>query len=162
MKLPITLKDCLTGILLYGGGDSLGALILGTFSLSRLLGMALVGATLYAVEIPAFFRWLHKQMPQPQTLGEAFGKGVIAQAYFNPLWVARHFFFIAIFSEATLSWDILSISLHSFGAILPVALFFNCLIQYKIPLQWRFFCSAAFSASMAVYYSLSEVYFSQF
>jgi hypothetical protein len=36
----------------------------------------------------------------------------------------------------------------------------NYVIQNKISLQWRFLASAIFSGLMAVYYALSELFFS--
>ena len=55
--------------------------------------------------------------------------------------------------------SLLTIGLTSFALNLPVALTANYLIQNRLPLRWRLTGSASFSALMAVYYALSEVWF---
>ena len=45
-KLIYTRRNILRGVFIYSIGDSIGALILGEFSVYRMLGMMLVGAPL--------------------------------------------------------------------------------------------------------------------
>ena len=86
----------------------------------------------------------------------------LALLYFNPIWIARHLFFIYLFSGRyqAISWSIFGIALKSFLVNIPISLAGNYIIQNKIALKHRFWASATFSALMAVYYALSEVIFS--
>lgn len=151
----LSIEDVVTGSLIYALGDSMAALLAGEFQTMRML---VLGGTLYAVEIPAWFRWIGRRYARPR-FSDAIKRMLMAAAYFNPLWIARHLLFIRMFSEQwqTVSWDLLSIASQSFVYCLPVALPVNYLIQNHIPLAWRFFASSVFSAVMAVYFSLSEV-----
>ncbi len=143
------ISDILTGLTLYAAGDTIASIILGEFQLSRMFGMMLVGGGLYALEIPAYFRWIDSIGARPLT------RGLFAAAYFNPLWIARHLMFIRIFSGKPIDWDLLSIGVTSFIYAAPVTLLANFLIQGVIPLRGRFFASASFSVTMAVYYALA-------
>ncbi len=153
-------KDACHGGLIYCAGDSIATLISHEFQVSRMLGMLALGATLYAIEIPAYFRWLARRFERTGTAG-ALLRMLLAAAFFNPLWIARHLLFIKVFSGAwhTVSWDVLAVASYSFVYCLPVALPANYLIQNRIVLAWRFFASSLFSALMAIYFSLSEVLF---
>lgn len=153
-------KDALYGGLIYCAGDTIATLIGSELQYSRMLGMLLLGSTLYAIEIPAYFRWLAKHFDS-KGLKNALLRMLLAAAFFNPLWIARHIALIKIFSGAwqSLSLDILGIAATSFIVCLPVALPVNYLIQNHIDLSWRFFSSSVFSAFMAIYFSLSEVLF---
>ena len=159
MKL-LTIKDAFYGGLIYSAGDTLATLISNDFYYPRMLAMLLLGATLYAIEIPAYFRWLDRYFNQPG-YSSAIKRMFMAAAFFNPLWIARHLVFINIFSDQwhNISLHLLSIATSSFIYCLPVALPVNFLIQNSIPLSWRFFASSVFSAFMAIYFSMSEVLF---
>ncbi len=156
----LTWRDCWHGMLVYSIGDSAAAWISGEFMWTRLIGMALLGGTLYALEIPAYFRWIDRRFT-------GVGRGVqikrmmVAQAFFNPFWIARHIVFINSFSGQfeQISWGLIAVGGASFINILPVALTANYWIQNKISYRWRFFANAVFSAVMAVYYALSETWF---
>jgi hypothetical protein len=148
--------EMLRGSVIYALGDSVAAWIAGEFSLLRLVGMGLVGGAIYSYEIPHYFRWIEQRVatcrhPQITRTG-------LALLYFNPLWIARHLFFIKLFSG---DWPGLSIRLvrvgfESFVFTIPLTFTANYLIQNKLPLAWRFTGSAVFSGLMAVYYALSE------
>ena len=155
-----TLRDALHGGAIYCAGDSVATLMTGEFQFYRMIGMFLLGGTLYAIEIPAYFRWLARRFERLGVLN-SLRRMLLAAAFFNPLWIARHLLFIKFFSGAwqTVSWDVLSVASLSFVYCLPVALPVNYLIQNHIPLDWRFFSSSLFSALMAIYFSLSEVIF---
>ena len=152
--MKYTRSNVIRGLIIYPLGDTIATLVLNEFSLTRLFGMMLVGGLLYSLEIPAWFSFIN-------TRYTGMKRTLMALAYFNPLWIARHLIFILLFSGqiSMIQWSLLSIVLKSFAVNLPVALAANYLIQNKIPLNWRFFSSAVFSSLMAVYYALSSVIF---
>lgn len=157
-----TKNNILKGAVIYAAGDSIAALILNEFSLVRLLGMMFIGATLYAFEIPNYFKWIETKTQNLKGLTYLLSKTGLAIAYFNPLWIARHLFFIKLFSGQfeALNWGLLNIALLSFAVNIPISFIANFIIQTKTPLKWRFLASAIFSALMAIYYALSETLFS--
>lgn len=156
----LTLRNGVSGALIYAAGDSGAALLTGEFQWPRLLGMMLVGGTLYAIEIPAYFGWIARRFRRGDLRGRLL-RALLAQAFFNPLWIARHIALIHCVSGriAELDWHLLHIGWVSFVRIVPAAIAVNYLIQNHIPLRGRFFCSAVFSALMAVYYAMSETFF---
>jgi hypothetical protein len=160
-KLQYSKVDITKGALIYSLGDVVAALLLGEFSWSRLLGMMFIGATVYAFEIPNYFRWIDKRTAGLTGIRSTLSKTMLAMLYFNPLWIARHILFIKLFSG--LFWDIgchiLLIAFWSFLANILISFAGNYVIQNKIHLKWRFLASAIFSALMAIYYALSEVLF---
>ena len=123
--------------------------------------MVLIGATLYAFEIPNYFSWIVKKTNTLSGLKLTLTKTTLAIAYFNPLWIARHLFFIKLFSGNLndINMHLLVIALWSFLANIPISFIANYIIQNKIHLNWRFLASAIFSALMAIYYALSETIF---
>ncbi len=147
--------------LIYGLGDAIAALLLGQFSLLRLLGMLLVGATFYTWEIPPYFAWIERKTGRLSGMKRGFARAAWAMLYFNPLWIARHLLFIKIFSQEwdAISPDLLRLGFWSFVVNIPISLLANYLIQNVISLKWRFTASAVFSALMAIYYALSETLF---
>lgn len=161
MKLVYTGEAALQGLLIYAAGDTAAALVSGTFSLTRLLGIMLIGATVYAVEIPNYFAWIDRRVTTPAPGKRAAQRTLLAMAYFNPLWIARHLLFIHLVSlEFTaIDTDLLRLGAVSFAVNIPIALVANFVIQVKIPLRWRFAASATFSGLMAAYYALAAVFF---
>ncbi len=153
-------KQALCGGLTYATGDSIAALITGEFLLSRMLGMMFAGATIYAWEITNYFRWIDSLC---KGLGFKYTiiRALLALAYFNPLWIARHIILILIFSGkwALIDLNVLLVATESFLVSIPITLFVNLFIQNVIPLNGRFLSSAVFSGLMAIYYALSEVLF---
>ncbi|MDU8885161.1 hypothetical protein RXV94_03240 [Yeosuana sp. MJ-SS3] len=131
------------------------------FSIYRLLGMVFVGATFYAFEIPNYFDWIVKKTQYLNNLKATLAKTGLAILYFNPLWIARHLFFIKLFSGQfqNIGWNILEIAFWSFLANILISFIANYIIQNFFKLKWRFLASAIFSALMAIYYALSEVLF---
>ena len=122
--------------------------------------MAIIGATVYALEIPNFYDWLEKRTALYSEPKKWLSKTLWATVYFNPLWIARHMLFIQLLTGKwqDLSWNIMSIAFWSFLFSLPVTFLGNYLIQNKFSLKWRFVASSVFSGIMAVYYALSEVF----
>lgn len=156
----ITAKDAFYGGLIYCAGDTIATIISSTFYYPRMLGILLLGATLYAMEIPTYFRWLNRHFDKSGYLNP-FKRMFMAVAFFNPLWTARHLLFIKLLSgqPQNISMNLLTIASLSFVYSLPTALPVNYMIQNSIPLSWRFIASSIFSAFMAIYFSMSEVLF---
>ncbi len=160
--LRLERKDVVTGALAYGLGDTVAALVTGDASWLRCVVLASVGATLYAVEIPWFFRWIVGRTKNTQPpVWRATARTLLALMFFNPLWVARHLALIALAQGtwSSLSWDIFRVSSLSFLVNIPISLVGNYIIQVRIPLRGRFLGSAVFSGLLAVYYALSGVWF---
>ena len=158
MKLIYTKNNILRGMLIYSAGDTIATLIRGNLSPLRILGMILLGGTIYAFEVPNYFIWIDKKVTHFKH--KKIIKTVLALCYFNPIWIARHIFFIQLFSLEKVGWFILNIGLKSFVGALPISIVGNFIIQNLIPIKFRFFSSAVFSGLLAIYYALSAVYFS--
>lgn len=156
------LRNHLRGLLIYAAGDTAAALLVHQFSWGRLLGMALVGGLLYSWEVPAYFRWLDQRVPPSPTssLAARWMRAALSLAYFNPLWIARHYVFLKLFSghPEQVTWELLPLATRSFVLNIPVSLFVNYYIQNRVSADWRFVVSAAFSGVMAVYYALSAAW----
>ena len=121
----------------------------------------LVGATIYAFEIPNYFNWIDKKTIQLSGIKKTLSKTGLAIAYFNPLWIFRHLAFIKLFSGNfnDINFNLLEIAFLSFLVNIPISFVANYIIQNNIKLNWRFLASAIFSAIMAIYYALSETIF---
>jgi len=157
-------NDVLTGMVVYGVGDTIAALLAGDFVLFRLLGMSAVGALLYSAEIPNYFRWVEKVTSRK--VQHSVYRTLLAMLYFNPLWVARHLLFIKFFSEGggfiqeeafAALYEVFVIALNSFLIAIPITVTVNMLIQNGLVLKYRFIASALFSCAMAVYYPLMSL-----
>ena len=161
MKLSYSINNILRGAIIYASGDTIAAFILNEFSLWRLLGMILIGATIYAFEIPNYFAWIDRKTKNHSGIKLQLFKTSLAILYFNPLWISRHLLFIILVSGqfGDISWDLLRIGALSFLVNIPISIIANYIIQNVIKLKWRFFSSAVFSALMAIYYALSVVLF---
>ena len=161
MKFIYTKSNIIRGGLIYTLGDTIAAWIGDDFSWMRMLGIMVIGATLYAWEIPNYFRWLDRKVQNTGTFLSSIKRASMAMLYFNPLWIARHILFIKLFSGQTqeIGWNLISIGAMSFLVNIPISLGANYLIQNKIPLKHRFLASAIFSGLMAIYYSLSAHWF---
>jgi len=123
--------------------------------------MMIIGATLYALEIPNYFAWIDKKTAQLSGVKLTLTKTALAIAYFNPLWIFRHLLFIKLFSGNfdEINTGLIGIAFLSFLVNIPISFIANYAIQNKIKLHWRFLASATFSALMAIYYALSETIF---
>ncbi len=148
------------GGVVYAAGDSFAALLTGEFLYQRLLGMLILGGTLYAWEIPNYFQYLDRRIPGADLLS-SLQRMLCSSLFFNPLWIARHLVFIECFAGQwqAINVDILFIATYSFVYAVPASLLVNYMIQNKTPLHWRYITSSVFSAFMAVYFALSEVLF---
>lgn len=161
MHLQYTKSNIVRGALIYSTGDLIAALLLGEFSIYRLLGMMLIGATLYAVEIPNYFSWIESKTQSILGIRKTLAKTGLAILYFNPIWIARHLLFIKLFSGNfnQINLNLLYIAGLSFVVNIPISFIANFIIQNKVHLDWRFMASAIFSALMAIYYASSEMLF---
>lgn len=160
--MTYTKQNIIKGAIIYSLGDSIASFMLHEFSWIRLFGMLLVGATIYAFEIPNYFIWIDKKTAHLKGLVKTMNKTFLAIAYFNPLWIARHLFFIKLFSQNydAINMNLLHIAWLSFLVNIPISAIANYSIQNKIKLDWRFTASAIFSGLMAIYYAMSEQLFS--
>ncbi|MBL6449906.1 hypothetical protein JMN32_26575 [Fulvivirga sp. 29W222] len=162
LSLEYKKPNIIRGGLIYCTGDTIAALLLSEFSVTRLITMIAVGATLYALEIPNYFKWIDSKTDGSQGVKKSLMKTLLALLYFNPLWIARHLFFIKIsmmpWSEIYF-YSLVSIAFYSFLVNIPISFVANFLIQNKVHLRWRFMASAVFSALMAIYYAMSVVWF---
>ena len=177
--------NLLVGLILYPLGDLLGQLILAGFSPQaiswpRLLTIALVGSLLYRFEIPRWFallesinfakpkaettplRYLLKEAQNGRFVLNWLGRTGFAMLYFNPLWIARHVFFIYLSThnfhlemplDQALS-HFLVLGLKAFLTNLPISIVGNFIIQQKIKPEYRFAGSATLSGIFAVSYAI--------
>ena len=161
VKLQYTNVNIIKGAVIYSSGDLVAELLLGEFSIARLLGMIMLGATLYALEIPNYFAWIERKTKKIAGIKKSLIKTGLAILYFNPLWIARHLLFIKLFSGSfnEITLNLLEIAGLSFLVNIPISVVANYYIQNKMSLRWRFLASAIFSALMAIYYAFSEVIF---
>ncbi|MCG7502875.1 hypothetical protein MHM83_13480 [Tenacibaculum sp. Mcav3-52] len=161
IKLQYTKQNIFKGALIYSIGDTIASLLLNEFSIYRLLGMVLIGATVYAFEIPNYFNWIEKKTANNSGLKRTIAKTILAIAYFNPLWIFRHLLFIKLFSGnfEQITSNLFIVACWSFLVNIPISFIANFIIQNKVKLDWRFLASAIFSALMAIYYALSETIF---
>ena len=161
MKFDYTRANVIRGFLIYATGDTLAALLQNQLSLGRMAGMMLLGATVYAFEIPNYFKWIDTRLENKPTFLNSLQRTGLSLLYFSPFWVFRHLVFIKFFSGRfdEISWDLLRVASVSFLVNLPVSFSANYLIQNKVPLRHRFIASALFSAVMAVYYALAANWF---
>lgn len=161
MIFTYTRSNILRGLLIYASGDTVATLLLNQFSITRLLGMLLIGSTLYAFEIPNYFRWLDGRLVKDNTFINSLKRTLFSLAYFSPLWIARHLFFIKLFSGHfhEISWALFQVATISFLVNLPVSFTANYLIQNKVRYKNRFMASAIFSAVMAIYFAMAASWF---
>ena len=111
----------------------------------------------YAIEIPNYFAWIEKKTKNFSERKTTFFKTFLAIAYFNPLWITRHLFFIELFSGKIqdVTWHLFIIGFYSFLGNIPLSLLDELFNSNKIKLTYRFLASAIFSGLMAIYYALS-------
>jgi len=161
LNFEYTRSNILRGCLIYAIGDTTAAFIQDQFSVWRLLGIMFIGGTVYAFEIPNYFKWLNSKLVKSDLFIDSLKRTLLSLAYFSPLWIARHLFFIKLFSGNfhEISWSLFRIAAVSFLFNLPVSFTANYLIQNKVPLRHRFLASALFSAVMAVYFALAANWF---
>lgn len=176
-----TLIQHLAGWVLYPLGDLIGQVIMGDPSLSRYITITVVGGVLYRFEIPKWFGFLdrfrlEKDSIQKHRLLRYFvneattdgpfkfnwlGKTIGAALFFNPLWIARHLFFIAVATTPfhDINWiEILGSTLRagsiSFLTNLPICIIGNYFIQEHLSLKYRFLGSALLTTLLNIKYAM--------
>ena len=161
LRKPGFIRQGITGGIIYLIGDTIAALLVGEFSLWRCIGIFLVGSTVYAWEIQTYFRWIERKIKQMGVKKRRLANTFLALIYFNPLWIARHLVIIYLISgkAGEISTALLTSGLLAFIVNIPLSVFANFMIQNKISLKYRFWASASFSGLMAIYYSMSSVWF---
>ncbi len=157
-------RDRSTGLIAYPVGDWIAQMIMGDISYYRVVVMALAGGFVYAFEIPRWFAWIDRRFPQ------WWARTFAAIVYFNPLWIARHLLLITVSTAGNRLleqefWrisirDSLAAGVQSFAGAIVLSAIGNYLIQNPVPLRLRFLASAIFSGLMAIYYALSQNFFS--
>ncbi len=161
-RINYSWKNIFSGIFIYAIGDTIAMLINGDVSIERLLWMAFLGGTVYALEIPNWFllidRWTKKYESGFKKMAT---RTALAMAYFNPLWIARHLLFINLFTGqwASISWELLLVAGMSFLTNIPLSILGNYIIQNKIRSDWRYAASSVFSSIMAIMYAMGAVWF---
>lgn len=149
------------GLLIYGLGDAAAAWILGEWTWHRMLGVMILGGAWYSIEIPTWFRWIDRVTAHRPPRVALVLRMLLAAAWFNPLWIARHLLVLQLVSGHAdrVSPALLGTALHSFLVNLPFSLLANFLIQNVVALRHRFLASSSYSALTAVYYALSARWF---
>ena len=173
------LLNHLIGWMLYPFGDLIAQLIIGHVDFLRVAIVMLLGGLVYRLEIPAWFRridefslstttlarlpWLESVIkPADGTVSRGlnwFGRTVGAIIYFNPLWIARHQFFISLTtigagSGLTLLGSSFMTGGVSFLTNLPLSLLFNYLIQQHLHMRFRLLASALTTMLFTIKYAL--------
>lgn len=156
-----TKQNIIKGAFIYSIGDTIAALLVNEFSNIRLLGILVIGATFYALEIPNYFAWIDKKTSHFKGFKLSLTKATLAILYFNPFWIMRHLAIIKYISgkQNEINMHLLEIAFISFLVNIPISFIANYIIQNKIKLDNRFISSAIFSGLMAIYYALSETWF---
>jgi len=150
-------KNILIGAVIYSSFDAIAALIISEFSFTRLFGMMIIGATIYSYEIPTYFKWIENKSINLKY--KKISKPMFALIYFNPIWIARHLFFIDMLTYGHSDYSIIIIATKSFIVNIPISLITNYLIQNYSSLDYRYTLSAFYSGIMAIYYALSKILF---
>ena len=160
-NMKLSKSNIIGGILIYGIGDSFATLVLGEFVWARAIGIALLGATMYAWEVPKIFAWFDKIRPKDGTFPTKIIRAALATFYFNPIWIARHFLFLNLFEQkfTAINWDLLSLATTAFiGGLIPCFII-DYIIQNHVNLKYRFIASSLLSMCMAIYYAFSKTIF---
>jgi len=161
-KINYTWANIWSGVLIYAIGDTLATLITGDISLGRMIGMAFLGGTIYAIEVPNWFLLIDtwtKKCKRGWKTGAL--RMLLAMAYFNPLWIARHILFIDLFTGQfeNITWGLLNVGWMSFLMNIPLSILGNYLIQNKLRYEHRYVANCIFSSIMAISYAMGAVWF---
>ena len=174
----MSLKLRLATALIYPLGDAIAQLILHEFSFYRVLSLTILALVFYQWEIPTWFQFLdsieisnqktttipmfHTVLHQDSKLNW-LGRTVGAMIYFNPLWIARHMFFISLsrgnlesvgFNALILSSVILGTK--SFLVNLPISILGNFIVQVKLKLEHRFLGSVILTSLLTICYAMAH------
>jgi len=155
------IKQAITGGLIYFSGDTIAAFITGEYSIWRGLGIFITGSTIYAWEIQTYFRWIERRIEKMDRRRRMIANTSLALIYFNPIWIARHLCIVYLVSGKVdeISLLLLQSATIAFLVNIPISIGANFVIQNKVNMEYRFWASAVFSGLMAIYYSMSSVWF---
>jgi len=180
------LLDMLEGFLVYGLGDLAAQIILGSPNLIRTIGIGLIGSSFYALEVPLWFRMIEgtfchasdkirvcQLFQEPDTDNicrlDYKGRTLMAMSYFNPIWVARHMFFISLLNAISKGYvfnapfkifiTLIPVAAKSFLVCIPVIIAGNYIVQNKIKMKYRLIGSAILSSICALWFAVSKVIF---
>jgi hypothetical protein len=176
----------LEGCLVYGLGDLLAQIILGTPSIIRTIGVGFIGGTIYALEVPLWFRMIEgtfchaqdrirvwRMFKEPNQENVCYldykGRTLMAMSYFNPIWIARHMFFLSLLNALSTGFALASpfrvflllipVAAKSFLFCIPVTVIGNYIVQNRITMRYRLIGSAVLSAICVFWFALSKVLF---
>lgn len=158
-----TKKDIFWGGVLLVLSDGIAAIATDQLTLTRVVGMFIIGSTLYAFEIPNFFVWIEKITSKHlEGFKRKFVKTIAVVIFFNPIWIFRHFaiIYILLGDFELINQQLFLTASVSYLFNIPISIAGNYIIQNKLPLDWRFVGSSVFSVIMTIYYSLSPAIFS--
>jgi len=153
-------RELVRGLLIYSAGDTVATLIQGSFSVTRVLGVMCVGGFIYSFEIPRYFRWLETLFVDRVNFPWRCVRAAAAMAYFNPIWIARHYLFLSLFlSLSSGAWPgayegLAEQAVRSFVVLAPFSLLGNYFVQNCLLQRWRFTASAIMSGLFAIGYAV--------
>ena len=85
MKVSYSKSNIIRGALIYSTGDIIASLLLNEFMWSRLFGMIIIGATVYAFEIPNYFHWIDKKTANLEGILKTLSKTGLATVSYTHL-----------------------------------------------------------------------------
>ncbi len=165
----MNIKTRLGTALIYPAGDLIAQFILQEFSLYRTLSLTFLALAFYQWEVPMWFKMLDKFVFLKDKKNSDshklnwLGRTIGAIIYFNPLWIARHMFFISLgkvgYSGLANLNELLLNSLilggKSFLINLPISFIGNFIVQVKLKLEHRFLGSVILTNIMAICYAIA-------
>jgi hypothetical protein len=177
-------RNILEGLLVYGLGDLFAQIILGNPSIVRTIGVGFIGGTVYALEVPLWFRMIEgtfchasdkiracQMFKEPNQENICYldykGRTLMAMSYFNPIWIARHMFFlsllnaistgIAFTSPFRIFLHLIPVAAKSFLICIPITVIGNYVVQNRIQMKYRLIGSAVLSAICVFWFAISKV-----
>lgn len=173
----MNLKIRLWTALIYPLGDAIAQLILQEFNFYRVLSLTFLALAFYQWEIPRWFKLLDNTVILKSKVNPVislvvtddcklnwFGRTLGAIIYFNPLWIARHMFFISLstmngfelINFNSLITGSLILGVKSFLVNLPISLAGNFIVQVKLGFKHRFLGSVILTSLMTICYALAH------
>ena len=180
------LLDMLEGFLVYGLGDLAAQIILGSPSIVRTIGIGLIGSSFYALEVPLWFRMIEgtfchasnkiracQMFKEPNNENICYldykGRTLMAMSYFNPIWVARHMFFLSLLNAISKGYvfsspfrvfiNLIPVAAKSFVVCIPIIILGNYIVQNRIKMKYRLIGSAILSSICALWFAVSQAIF---
>jgi hypothetical protein len=182
----IQFRHMVEGFIVYGLGDLLAQIILGKASIIRTIGIGFIGGTVYALEVPLWFRMIENtfchasdkiracmMFKQPDNNDCCYldykGRTLMAMSYFNPIWIARHMFFLSLLNALSAGIAVISpfheflhlipVATKSFVICIPITVVGNYIVQNRISMKYRLIGSAVLSAVCVFWFAIAKVLF---